>query len=74
MKKFCLISDNPRPQIEIYTECTAMATSDKFIWKELMERSLLYLTGETINLHEDKTETQNPDVHLKAFFHVGEPV
>lgn len=51
-----------------------MATSDKFIWKELMERSLLYLTGETINLHEDKTETQNPDVHLKAFFHVGEPV
>lgn len=35
-----------------------MATSDEFIWKELMERSLLYLTGETINLHQDKTETQ----------------
>lgn len=41
----------------VHTEETAMATLDEFIWKEQMERSLLYLTGETINLHQDKTES-----------------
>ncbi len=43
-----------------------------------MQKSLLYWREETVHLHQVKTETrdriQNPDVHLKGFLHIGEPV